>query len=108
MDSEACIERLKKIQGSTLYDDLDFSQWFHIKGAGIEIRVLKNRYRLTKIVDPNNFSIFQDQYAYEGLEDIFLDPTNPTPPELTLFELEYGVEYPLLRYLKEIEDGKCS
>ena len=32
-------------------------------------------------------------FYFEDLFDIFTDPTNPTPEELTLFNLEYGVPW---------------
>ena len=39
-----------------------------------------------------NFSIFRI-LEFKDLFDIFTDPTNPTPEELTLFNLEYGVPW---------------
>ena len=32
-------------------------------------------------------------FYFEDLFDIFTDPTNPTPEDLTLFNLEYGVPW---------------
>lgn len=32
-------------------------------------------------------------FYFEDLFDIFTDPTNPTPEELTLFNLEYGTPW---------------
>lgn len=32
-------------------------------------------------------------FDFKDLFDIFTDPTNPTPEELTLFNLEYGVPW---------------
>lgn len=38
--------------------------------------------------------------ACEKLEDEFLRPLEPTTHELTLFEINHGIPYPLIPYLK--------
>ena len=38
-------------------------------------------------------SSFSRVFEFKWLFDIFTDPTNPTPEELTLFNLEYGVPW---------------
>lgn len=82
-------ERVKDINGLGFEVQKGFVRFDVGRGEYLELNIGED------LVQDGKVSLFYKDKPYRYLENYFLDPFQPTTEEKELFEMEFGVDYPI-------------